>query len=78
MDEVTVLRSGLVLERNGAVVLLFKAAAQPNWSIVLCVWISSPAHPFVTWAYDEITGACHTGHYFNDLAAAMKDYEERI
>lgn len=78
MDEVTVLRPGLTLERNGAVVLQFKAAAQPNWSIVLCLWVASFHHPFVTWAYDEISGYCHTGHYFNDLAAALKDYEERV
>ena len=63
MDEVTVLRPGLVLEVNKSVVLQFKESVLENTSVVLCVWIGSPAHPFVVWDYNELTGELFNGNY---------------
>jgi len=74
MDEVTMLRPGLVLEANKSVVLMFKDGLEANISIVLCVWASSPGHPFVVWDYEEITGALYNGNYYTNLEDALKKF----
>ncbi len=74
MDGVTMLRAGLVLETNKSVVLMFKDGLEENISVVLCVWSGSPAHPFVVWDYEEITGALFNGNYYTILEAALAKF----
>jgi hypothetical protein len=76
MDEVTVLRAGLLLERTGASVLSFKQGASRNTSVVLCLWPTS-YHPFVVWTYNELNGVCEQGDYFMDLQEALDRFNER-
>lgn len=75
MDGVTMLRPGLVLEVNKSVVLMFKDGLEENISVVLCVWSLSPAHPFVVWDYEEITGALYSGNYYANLQEAIVKFK---
>lgn len=79
---VSVIRCGTVLQgkgvSEGATVLLFKPV--PNDAantIVLCHAPKSVHHPYVVWTYNELTGSCSTGDYFQDQVAAAERFTAR-
>jgi hypothetical protein len=80
---VTVIRCGTVLQGDGgastgAEVLQFKPSSlDENCTVILCKAPNSPHHPFVVWTYNEITGGCGTGDYFETVTEAAQRFEER-
>lgn len=44
---------------------------------ILCRWDRPHQQEFVTWIYNHETGGCVSGHYFNDLEAAVIDFNDR-
>lgn len=75
--EVTTLKSGLVLESNHSTVLEFKSSSYEGCHTVLCLWPQSQHHPFVVWTYNDQTGTCVSGDYFDNLPDAIARYKER-
>jgi len=80
---VSVIRCGTVLQgkgvSEGATVLLFKPVPnEPNATIILCHAPKSVHHPYVIWTYNETTGSCSTGDYFDNQAQAAVRFAERI
>jgi hypothetical protein len=64
---------------NGATIIDIKKTIGDGW-IVLCLWKSSPMHPYVTWwAYWSETGELRTsmGHYHDQLSQAIVDFDSR-
>lgn len=76
MEEVTVIRPGVTIERVGAVVLDCKAGSYPHTTVVLCLWTQS-LHQFVVWTYNESSGAVEQGDYYMTLEPAMNRFKER-
>lgn len=46
-------------------------------SIVLCMTEKSSGKEFVTWVYNHEMEGCVSGHYFDKLHDAAKDFEKR-
>jgi len=81
-DVVVVIKTGTILEGDGGVsrhaqVLQCKPGLHPNYDVVLCYAPASTYHPYVTWDYNHSTGGLSTGHYFDNLVEAAKDFESR-
>jgi hypothetical protein len=79
---VSVVKTGIVLQGKGAsagaTVLLSKPVNnEPHCTIVLCHAPASPHHPYVVWTYNEISGACHSGDYFDNQTEAAARFAER-
>lgn len=78
---VSVVRTGTVLQGKGvsagATVLLSKPASDVHCTIVLCHAPLSTHHPYVVWTYNEITGACSTGDYYDNQVDAATRFAER-
>lgn len=80
---VSVVRTGTILQgrggaSSGATVLLSKdSPVDEHCTIILCHAPASPYHPYVVWTYNEITGACSTGDYFDNQAAAAARFADR-
>ena len=79
---VSVIKTGIVLQGKGAsagaTVLLCKPVEkEPHCTIVFCHAPASPNHPYVVWTYNEISGTCHTGDYFDNPDDALKRYVKR-
>lgn len=79
---VSVVKTGIVLQGRGvsagATVLLSKPVAnEPHCTIILCYAPESPHHPYVVWTYNELTGACHTGDYYDNQSEAATRFAER-
>jgi hypothetical protein len=77
MSEITVLKTGLLIESNGAYVLDFKQGSYPNTSVVICFWPSNVHHPFIVWTYNEISGFCENGNYYANIQDALVKFNER-
>jgi|GEM_PF-4414302 len=79
---VSVIRCGTVLQgkgvSEGATVLLFKPVPNDaSNTTVLCYAPKSVNSPYVVWTYNEITGSCSTGDYFQNQAEAAAEFAER-
>jgi hypothetical protein len=79
---VSVIRCGTIIQgkgvSEGATVLLFKPVqGDPANTIVLCYAPLSQHHPYVVWTYNEITGSCSTGDYFDNQVEAAQKFAER-
>ena len=55
---------------NGATVVAHKPG------VILALWISETT-PYVTWGCNDDTLDCYWGHYFDNFASAVKDFDER-
>ena len=80
---VSVVKTGIVLQgkgvSQGATVLLSKPVENnPHLTIVLCHAPLSPHHPYVVWTYNEYTGACNSGDYFDNQAQAAERFANRV
>lgn len=76
MREITVLRAGLLLETNNAIVLDYKEGGRET-SVVLCLLPHNAHHPFVVWTYNEVPGTCERGDYYRELGEAVEGFKER-
>ena len=79
---VSVVKTGVVLQgkgvSEGATVLLSKPVPNdPQCTIILCHAPQSPHHPYVVWTYNEHTGGCHTGDYYDSQSEAAVRFAER-
>ena len=78
---VFVVKTGTILQGSGAsagaTVLLSKEASDEHCTIILCHAPASPFHPYVVWTYNEITGGCSTGDYFDNQVDAATRFAER-
>ena len=59
---------------NGATVIESHHSEKYNRTTVIAKWHGD--HPFVTWRTDS-DGNAYLGHYFETLAAAVADFQER-
>ena len=78
---ISTIKVGTVLQGDGgvstgAVVLAHKPSVDIEADVVLC-YASSSLHSFVTWTYFHTTGSCMWGHYYDNIAEAVTDYERR-
>ena len=55
---------------NGAIVIATKH------DLVLALWAENTVTPYVTWRVDR-DGSLYMGHYHQEIAVAVADYEER-
>lgn len=78
---VSVVKTGTTLQGSGAsagaLVLLSKEAMDPEFTIILCHAPASPHHPYVVWTYNERTGQCYTGDYYDNQVEAADRFAER-
>ncbi len=79
---VSVVKTGIVLQGKGvsagATVLLSKPVeGMPNCTIILCHAPASPHHPYVVWTYNELTGGCNSGDYFDSQPEAAARFAAR-
>jgi hypothetical protein len=80
-ENISVLRPGIVIEGDDgaskhAMVLANKQA--DNFTDVILCWApNSPHDPFVVWSYENASGVCRRGDYFNNIIDAVRIYEDR-
>lgn len=58
-----------------------KFTKDPHISIVLCRIDHGTKYcpvEYVTWVYNHDFNGCVSGHYFQDISEAIKDYEIRL
>ena len=61
---------------NGARILAQHSTRQPGVYVVLCDTGEGDYERYVTWWMNE-DGECSSGHYYQSIAKAAADYEER-
>ena len=75
--------------KNGAVIIDINPAWDSSGYVALCLWVEDTqlevptrrtVDPYVTWFVRSEQGkiVCTQGHYFDQLSAALVDFDSRI